>query len=56
MKIYYGVKVTFAYLVYFLRGMEVVIPATDEERSARIGDHMPGQEKVVAVLFDGVDD
>jgi hypothetical protein len=59
MKIYYGINgmyrdVTFAYLVYFLRGMEIVIPSTDAERSARIGDHIPGHPKnVVVVLDDG---
>lgn len=57
MKIYYGINgsyrdVTFAYLVYFLRGMEIVIPASDAERCERIGDHIPGQEKEIAILFD----
>ncbi len=58
MKIYYGINgmyrdVTFAYLVYFLRGMEIAIPGTDAERCARIGDHLPGVDKDVVVLSEG---
>ncbi len=58
MKIYFGVEnffrdVTFAYMTYHLRGLEIHIPASDEERVSRIGDHLPGIEKMIIIITRG---
>lgn len=57
MKIYYGIQnyyrdITFAYCTYNLCDFSIVIPATDAERSQKIGDHIPGVEKHIVVVSD----
>jgi len=58
MKIYYGIEnhfrdITFAYSVYNLKNFNIIIPSTDEERSRKIGDHLPGIEKKIIIIPDG---
>lgn len=58
MKIYYGIQnhyrdITFAYCVYNLKDYTIFIPSTDEERTCKIGDHLPGVvNKNIVIIMD----